>query len=278
VHLIELCRGDVRVVIDPGRGGAIREFSIGGKHLFRHTLSDAEDDPFLLSCFPMAPYANRITDGRFRFLGRDIQLAPNRSGERHPIHGNAWCGVWSEHEVSSSSAVLGFQGGGDEWPWAYSCEQSFALQDNSLQIALSIQNVGSAPMPAMIGLHPYFPDVERARLCAKLPRIWRTRNGVAADSVATPPAWQVDDPRPLKGLSLDNSFSDWPGTAQITWPDRRLCVRATNCGHLHIYSPVGCDFFCIEPQTAPAGALNRGEFCVLEPTAHLTIQVDFIVE
>jgi hypothetical protein len=79
------------------------------------------------------------------------------------------------------------------------------------------------------------------------------------ESVATPEAWQFNASQPLKGLALDNSFSDWPGTAEITWPNRRLWVRATNCGHLHIYTPIGRDFFCIEPQTAPAGALNHSE-------------------
>jgi galactose mutarotase-like enzyme len=55
-------------------------------------------------------------------------------------------------------------------------------------------------------------------------------------------------------------------------------VRATNCRHLHIFTPAGRDFFCIEPQTAPAGALNhQQELGVLEPDDCLRIHVDFII-
>jgi aldose 1-epimerase len=280
-HLVTLCHGDIRVVIDPVHGGAVREFSEGGEHLFRPTPHEAEHDPFSMSCFPMVPYANRIADGRFRFLGRDVQLAPNRAGERHPLHGDGWCTTWSEREVSASTATLLFDGGGDAWPWVYRCEQVFVLKHDSLQIALTLQNLASAPMPAMLGLHPYFPDVGEANLTAHLPRVWLTRNDLAVKMVPTPHAWQFDGSQPLRGLSLDNSFCGWPGTAQLTWRNRRLCVSATNCGHLHIYIPVGRDHFCIEPQTAPAGSLNRGgvrpEFSILEPGDRLTIQVDFSV-
>jgi aldose 1-epimerase len=275
---VTLRHGDLRVVVDPARGGAVREFSKGGQHLFRRPVRDTDTDPFSSACFPMAPYVNRIADGRFRFDGRVVQLAPNRIGEVHPLHGDAWCGVWTKREVSSSRAILAFCGGGVAWPWAYRCEQSFALQDDGLGIELSIQNLASTPMPAMIGLHPYFPDPLVAQLAAHLPRAWRMEKGLAVESVATPEAWQFDDSRPLKDQALDNSFSDWPGTAEITWPDRRLSVRATNCRHLHIFTPAGRDFFCIEPQTAPAGALNhQQELGVLEPDDCLRIHVDFII-
>ena len=275
---VTLHHGGVRVVVDPARGGAVREFSRNGQHLFRCTARDAENDPFSLACFPMAPYVNRITDGHFRFRGRDVQLAPNRTGERHPLHGDAWCGVWTERDTSPWSTVLTFDGGGDAWPWIYRCEQSFTLRDDGLVIGLSIQNLASTAMPAMIGLHPYFPDPPRARLTAYLPRVWRTANDLAIENVVTPDAWQFEGSQPLQDVPLDNSFSDWPGAAQIRWPDRRLSVRATNCGHLHIYTPRGRDFFCLEPQTAPAGALNRGRgFSVLEPNDRLAIDVDFMI-
>jgi aldose 1-epimerase len=277
-RLITLRHRDLTVVVDSIHGGAVREFSKCGQHLFRASLRDAEDDPFSFACFPMAPYVNRITDGRFRFDGRDVQLVPNRTGEPHPLHGDAWLGAWNEREVSPSSAVLCFDGGGDAWPWIYRCEQSFALWDDGLVITLSIQNLANTPMPAMIGLHPYFPDPGEAQLAAHLPRVWRTEHDLAVESIATPGAWRFDGSKSLRDLPLDNSFSDWPGTAEITWPDRRLSVRATNCRHLHVFAPVDRDFFCIEPQTAPAGALNhQQEFSVLEPDDRLTIRVDFVV-
>jgi galactose mutarotase-like enzyme len=93
-HEVTLYHGDMRLVVDPVRGGAVREFSKSGEHLFRHTLRDAEDDPFSFACFRWRRTRTGLPMGRFHFRGRDVQLAPNRAGEIHPLHGDAWGSVW----------------------------------------------------------------------------------------------------------------------------------------------------------------------------------------
>jgi galactose mutarotase-like enzyme len=46
-----------------------------------------------------------------------------------------------------------------------------------------------------------------------------------------------------------------------------------------VYAPAGRDFFCVEPQSAPAGALNRGadEATVVAPGERFEVQVSFDV-
>jgi aldose 1-epimerase len=276
---VVLRREDLTVILDPAQGGAVREFSKHGLHLFRPTPPQADEDPFLFACFPMVPFANRIANGRFIYSDREIQIPPNWTGDPHPIHGQAWRATWNLHDLSASRAELVFQGGGDAWPWLYRCEQVFDLRPDGLNVTLLVQNLATTPMPATIGLHPYFADAQHARLEAHLPRVWRTEGNLAVENVATPDAWRFEPSRQVATLSLDHSFSDWPGIVDITWPDRRLQMRAINCRHLHIYTPAGRDFFCVEPQTAAAGALNRGgnEVAILGPKARLAIQVDFAI-
>src|SRR5579859_3902002 len=146
---ILLRQGDCRLSLDPEHGGAVRELAWRNRPIFRPTEPDAPDDPLAYSCFPMAPYANRIAWGRFMFRQREVRLPSNWSGDPHPLHGQAWRTRWTVIEASMSRCALAFEGGGDAWPWRYRCEQRFDLRGDGLTIVLSIENLAGEPMPAM---------------------------------------------------------------------------------------------------------------------------------
>jgi aldose 1-epimerase len=265
-----------RLTLDPRRGGAVRDLSWRGQDVLRPTPASAGDDPFDMACFPMVPFANRVARGRFRFGGHDVQLERNWSEDPHPLHGHGWRSPWSVRVASASNATLRFEGGGGEWPWRYRCEQWFQLLQNGVGIELSIENLSGEPMPAMLGLHPYFPDSHGARLEAKLPSVWLTdREALPLLESATPSAWGFDPARAVEAVALDNCFCGWDGVASLRWPDRTVTIRATRCNFLHVYAPAGTDFFCIEPQSAAPGMLGRdgGGASILEPGDRFAIRV-----
>jgi aldose 1-epimerase len=269
-----------RLILDPRRGGAIREFSWGGRDVLRPTPAHAGDDPFDAACFPMVPFANRVANGRFDFGGRAVQLQRNWHEDPHPLHGQGWRAPWTVIAASMSSATVRFDGGADEWPWRYRCEQRFDLAGDGLSIELSVENLSETSMPAMLGLHPYFPDAASGRLRAQLPRVWLTDDAVLPVSEAeTPKAWRFEPAAAIGTVPLDHCFSGWNGHATLQWPDRTVTVRAGHCSYLHVYSPAARDFFCIEPQSAPPGALGRGaqEMNVVAPGERFSIRVDFEV-
>jgi aldose 1-epimerase len=264
----------MRLTLAPHLGGCIRELKWHGEDLLRPARADVTDDPFEMACFPMVPFFNRIARGCFDFDGRTVRLPRNWSADPHPLHGQGWRAPWTVAAESVSGAMLIFEGGGDDWPWPYRCEQRFTLASDTLSIELSIQNMSNRPMPAMLGLHPYFPDAARAELFARLPRVWRTDgNALPLEETATPSEWRFDPPRALRTVSLDHCLSGWDGLAKLYWPDRFVTLRATGCNYLHVYAPVGRDFFCVEPQSAAAGALARGEATVLPSGERLAIGV-----
>jgi aldose 1-epimerase len=278
--VLELRRDATRLTLDPQRGGAIREFDWDGHAIFRPTAENAGDDPFDMACFPMVPYVNRITCGRFNFGGHAVRLRRNWNQDPHPLHGYGWRARWWVVAATASSATVRFDGGADEWPWPYRCEQSFELLPDGLSVELSIANLGDSTMPAMLGLHPYFPDAARVQVQAHLPRIWLTdRAALPVEEAATPPAWGFDAPRAINALPLDHCFSGWNGSATLRWPDRTVTVRASCCSHLHIYAPAGRDFFCMEPQTAALGALSRdsAEATAVAPGERRAIRVEYLV-
>lgn len=265
-----------RLTLDPMRGGAIREFTWRGQNVLRPTPAGAGDDPFDMACFAMVPFVNRIARGCFEFAGRTVRLQPNWTADPHPLHGQGWRGRWRTVTSNSTSATLRFVGGGDEWPWRYIAEQRFQLRENGLFFELSVQNRDTGPMPVMLGLHPYFPDAGRAQLQTKLPRVWLTDTEVLPlKETTTPDEWRFDGGRVIRGVPLDHSFSGWDGVALLRWPDRRCTVRAINCAFLHVYTPAGHDFFCIEPQSAAPGVLSRNpaEATVVPPGQRFAIRV-----
>ncbi len=271
---------DTRLTVDPRRGGTIRELNWRGHDILRPTPVGAGNDPFDTACFPMVPYVNRVAHGRFEFGGRAVRLARNWSEDPHPLHGQGWQAPWNVTAASRSSATLRFEGGADEWPWRYSCEQRFQLLQETLSIELSIRNLSDAPMPAMLGLHPYFPDATHAQLQAQLPRVWMTdREALPTEEVETPPSWSFDASRAVDAVALDHGFTGWNGVAFLRWPQYTVTVRAPDCKFLHVYAPKGRDFFCIEPQTAPVGALNRDpvQASVVVPGGRLAMRVHFLV-
>jgi len=276
VDFLTLRRDSARLTLAPHVGGAVRTFEWRGRDILRPALVGAGDDPFEMACFPMVPYVNRIARGRFEFGGRAVQLERNWSADPHPLHGQGWRAPWSVATATPSSATLTFEGGADEWPWRYHCEQRFELDENGLTMELAVENRGVTPMPAMLGLHPYFPEARRAELRARLPRVWRADAGsLPIEEIDTPADWAFEPARAVSAIPLDHCFAGWNGIATLTWPDRVVIVRASHCSFLHVYAPAGRDFFCIEPQTGPPGALGRGagEAAVLAPGARLAIEV-----
>ena len=264
-----------RLVLDPHAGGAVREYSCEGVDVLRPTPGGARD-PFAMACFPMVPYVNRIAGGVFRFAGRAVQLSGNWSEEPHPLHGQGWRASWAVATVERASAALTFEGGGDEWPWRYRAEQRFHLSENTLSIGLSVQNLSDAAMPAMLGLHPYFPEAAQARLAARLPRVWVTDEAALPLAETPAPAdWRFDPPRGIQTVALDHCFAGWDGRATLEWPRRSVHLRAQGCAFLQVYAPSDHDFFCIEPQTAPTGALARAaaELIVVAPAECASIAV-----
>jgi aldose 1-epimerase len=129
-------------------------------------------------------------------------------------------------------------------------------------------------------MHPYFCDASRALLQAKVPRVWQTNSdSLPTAQIATPSAWSFDTARSISSVPLDHCFADWNGQARIFWPDRSVLLEATNCRFLHVYAPPGQDFFCLEPQSAPAGVLNRSasDVPVVQPGERYTIALRFEV-
>jgi aldose 1-epimerase len=251
--LLRLRRGDFALDLCPKWGGAIAGFRCGDRALLRpgDEAFLPHGDPRLAAGFPLVPFSNRIADGRFRFRGRTYELARNSPPEPHAIHGYGWQNPWEVADASPSRAELSFRHAVSGTPFDYRARQLLELGEDGLEIALHVTNMGGGPMPAGLGLHPYFPRSDGVTLRAKLDHVWLPdERKIPKQRVPLPAAWDFARGLRLAPLDLDHCFGGWHGRAELTWPETNLTLvieAAPPLGHLVIYVPPGQDFFCIEP-------------------------------
>jgi aldose 1-epimerase len=258
---LSLAEGDLRLELLPELGAAVATLKYQGRDVLRPTPADA-DDPFQTAAFALVPFANRIADGRFKVGEREVRIPRNAPGQAHPLHGHAWRKPWRVESKAPGRAVLFFEHPADSWPWHYTATQTLTLRGDSLEVALSLENRDSTPMPAGLGWHPYFHKGPGAQLKAHVEGVWLTDEEFLPVRLAHGTRfgqWARGDELAREEL-IDHCHTGWPGVAEILLPEERLRLALT-AGRalrwLHIYSPPGKDFFCVEPVSHMPNAVNR---------------------
>lgn len=291
--MIELRKGGLRAVVLPAAGGGLARFDrLAADGTPQPVLCPAPDGvaqplPGQLACFPLVPWSNRIAPGGFEFEGRRYTPAPTREGEPCPIHGDGWRLPWQVESRDESSVVLSLYRR-DASPFAFTAHMAYALSADSLRVTLKATNNGAHALPFGLGLHPWLPHPEEARLRAAAEGVWLSgADKLPSQRVAPPAAWDFSSaaPRPLPREGVDNAFTGWDGRAQIDWPARKLRLRIeADMGYYILYAPPGKDFFCFEPVDHPINAFNlpggavANGLTVLAPGQDLWRTVTFAVE
>ncbi len=253
--MIELRAGETRVTLCPQMGGGVLSFSWRGRDVFRPTREP--EGPLDLASFAMLPFVGRITDGRFCVDGQNVQL-PVNAPEVDPanaIHGHGWLAPWRA-TTEAARVHLIYDHLSDAWPWAYRAEQILEVDDLGLTHTLVLTNISQTPMPAGMGLHPYFPRNGQTQLHALL------RGEVNAPPDGIDMRDQGRDwwaGAAVSSRVVDRAYAFRQGDMTLTWPDRRLrllIIPTEDYPHTVVYAPAGADFVCVEPISHLPDALN----------------------
>jgi len=262
--ILRLSAGGLRAVLHPGIGGSIGGFwsetPDGRVDWLRPATPDAVQsaDVLGMACYPLLPFSNRVRDGRFTFAGEDIALPLNFLPDPHVIHGHGWTAPWTVVEANAATARLEFLYDGSVWPWAYRAEQAFQLTDTGLTVSIALTNTAPTPMPAGIGLHPFFPRQPGTTIFAAVKALWLTDDEVMPTAlVPASTVWPTGEGLGVEDAVLDTCFTGWDGAIDIRWPDRSLRMTADGpLDKLVIFTPQGETFFCAEPVSNITDALN----------------------
>ena len=150
---VELRRGDlVAVVTEVGAG--LRLLRHGARDL---VLGYAEDvvRPRYRGAL-LAPWPNRVVDGRYEFAGTAYQLDLTEPERLHALHGLV---TWERFElsrqgpdaVSCRHTIVPRPG----YPFQLEVTATYALDDTGLECTVSTLNTGDDPAPYGTGPHPY---------------------------------------------------------------------------------------------------------------------------
>jgi aldose 1-epimerase len=261
---LRLRAGRAELEVAPDKGGCITAFRWRNGDTVLDWLRPApacrDLSPTESACFPLVPYSNRIRGGRFRFRGRDFRLTPNFPPSPHSIHGHGWQVPWAVAEAGEEELLLRYEHAAPDWPSSYRAEQRFALRDEALHVELAVTNLGRDPLPAGLGLHPYFPRSPLCRLSARVGRMWATDGEVMPTALSDPlPGGDPNQGLRPDDIPLDNCFTGFGGQATIHWPERRAEMvidvdPALN--FLVVFTPPGESYFCAEPVSHSTDAIN----------------------
>lgn len=275
--LLELSAGALRAQVAPQVGGSLARFDGEWRDAEKSGRVDwlrpasaaglAARMPLAMSSFPLLPFCNRIRDGRASFEGREIRFPPNHPAESspHPLHGIGWQRVWNVVDFDERAAMLSLdEPASAAWPWRFSAQQQYELDEKSLGVTVTLTNLDTAAMPAGIGHHPYFPHPAGTRLTTTTAAMWCTDAEVMPTRLETTDAVnRLHHGVTLSELNLDNNFTGWEHRALVEWPAdaqgprRRLLMEAhAPLDYFVLYCPRGYDHFCAEPVSQCTDWLN----------------------
>jgi aldose 1-epimerase len=104
----------------------------------------------------LAPWPNRIRDGRYSFDGRDLQLPLSEPKLGNASHGLVRWASWTVEEQSVSTVSLGYrlmsQPG---YPWTVDLHVIYDLSAAGLTVTVTATNLSGSRAPYALGAHPY---------------------------------------------------------------------------------------------------------------------------
>ena len=245
---VVLRRDEATLTVDPAHGGRISSLVVGEHEL----LITEGHGPLWWGCYPMAPFAGRIRDGRFWFRDREYELPLTLPP--HAIHGTVLDRAWRV-DTSSDDRVDLSTDLGREWPFAGRVTHAIALVPGGLEATLTVD--ASEPMPVALGWHPWFRrDIAGISAELEFEAHWMyQRDGAGLPTGAT----IVPTPRPW-----DDAFTDIVIPPRLTWPGVvRLDLRSTAA--FWVVFDERDDAVCVEPQTAPPDAFNLAAMVGVDP-------------
>jgi aldose 1-epimerase len=295
---ITLENDSFRLVLDPALGVSTLACFVYQRGAWLPIMPDVRSGETGLraSNFLLAPYSNRIENGRFSFQGQQYQLA---HAERHASHGDVRYRPWTVDAVSDQHLVSTFDSRTHEdvnWPWPFITQVEYRLVENVLASRLTLINLGESAMPAGVGWHPYYSrwltrPGEPVHLQFQVQGVYPDANDNRIPSGPPQPPHQQQDFRSGQLLEADN-FVDiccygYDGNGSIAWPESGVTLTyrcSKTCTHLIMFNPPK-PYFAVEPVTNANNGVNlfaQGDptsgIQVLQPNECLVATFDLMVE
>jgi len=289
---IELHHGDQTAVVVQV-GGGLRTYDVAGRAVVDGFDIGARVDGGRGQV--LAPWPNRVRDGRYRWAGQDQQLALSEAATHNAIHGLVRWVAWYVVERTPSSVTVGTrvwpQPG---YPFLLDVTAAYALGADGLSVTLTGRNAGDMPLPYGVGQHPYVTagsDLVDDMVLTVPAGAW-IRTDERGLPTSTEPVdgtpWDFRAGRQVGNLVLDTPFTELQRDGEGRVVVRLALVDGTR--GVDVWGGHGTDYLqvfsgdtlaparkrrglAVEPMTCPADAFNsEAGLVTLEPGQEHTLQ------
>ena len=267
----------LRLTIAPELGASPTAFEVklasGWHPVMRHTsqatlergLERGRSAAF--SSYTLAPYSNRIRNNQFVFQGQSYHLRPNWP-DGQTIHGdvrdrtvqcNTLDAVTLECMYDSRTAPK------PNFPFDFTLKKTYRLEANTLITHLQLTNTSGKPMPAGLGIHPYFvrrmPGSTDPVLQMRATGVYDVDEHVIPSTAARPitPDLDFSVPRNAYLSFIDRVYNGWDGLASLEWPGSnvRMTIRADPVySHFVVFNGDPDGTLALEPVTHATDGFN----------------------
>ncbi|GGN70475.1 aldose 1-epimerase [Actinoplanes lobatus] len=267
-------------------GGTLRAYSVDGAELL-DGFGEDEIAPGSAGQI-LAPWPNRIRDGKYEFEGRSYQLALTEPARHNAIHGLVNWSRWHAVEQTADAVTLEYdlpaQVG---YPWSLRLRNRWSVSSDGLRAVQEVVNTSESNAPWGYSVHPYLrlPGVTVEDTVLQVP----ARSRILADNRLLPigatkiagTEFDFSEPRRIGDLVLDTTFGDIDfgpdGITAVTLSDpasgRDIVVWAD--GKYRYWQVFTADTLhgerfrrsvAVEPMTCPPDAFRTGrDLVVLSP-------------
>ncbi|BBH65783.1 aldose 1-epimerase [Actinoplanes sp. OR16] len=234
----------------------------------------------------LAPWPNRIRDGRYEFEGQTYQLALTEAARHNAIHGLVNWSRWRLVEQSADSVTLEYdlpaQVG---YPWSLVLRSRWSVSADGLRCVQDVVNTAESNAPWGYSVHPYLRldgvsvDDTVLHVPARLRLTADNRLLPLGASKVAGTEYDYSEPRKIGAAVLDTTFGDIDFDADgitavtlssgdskiVVWADDKfnywqVFTGDTLHGERHRRS------VAVEPMTCPPDAFRSGrDLIVLEP-------------
>jgi aldose 1-epimerase len=276
VEIVRVESEAISVELLPEVGARLHRLRAFGHDLLRTPDDPATHagDPFFWGAYVLAPWANRI-DARPTPVGdRTVDLSPNFP-DGSAIHGQVYARAWERRGDG-----LGIDMRDSGWPWPYEVTIDPSIEGNVLHLDLVLVNRSDSPMPAGLGLHPWWRKPVEVAIASE------SFYPTTTDSASSPDS--VRDEFDLRRRRSMPSGLDaaWTGlkdpAAELFWPAAGIRVTMHGEGgdpHVVAASPPELDAVAVELQSHAPQGLRRtlagepGSLALVDPGDTLRFKI-----
>jgi aldose 1-epimerase len=270
--LVNLEHGSYELTVAPGFGARIVTFRHAGRDLLRPTPASVIASPLVygFAGFPLMPYSGPLFGRDFRYGGfnfGDVHYPLGRNIREEPTitHGEAFVRAFKVQEQSKTAVDLDMihDPTPDTFPFRFRGQVRYALSDAGLSIVLRVTSVDHRPMPAGLGIHPYFPKPPGTRLQFHSIGVWPPDGPEALELGCKPLIDGLDfaNGPDVSEIVVDRLYEGWDGQATVIAPDgHRTVIEGEGAlDKLQIYSAWDYPYVCVEPVSNTNDGFNRME-------------------